>query len=51
MKTIMDTHYEDMCKLLAEKKKLWQADKKKTDELSDGFKVGVFFCGAPVVGY
>ncbi|THV89450.1 hypothetical protein D6D26_09753 [Aureobasidium pullulans] len=51
MKMIMDTHYEDMCKLLSAKKKLWQGDKKKIEELNDGFKVGVFFCGAPVVGY
>jgi dual oxidase len=48
---IMDMHYTDMCQLLAAKKELYKGDKKKTEELKDGFKVGVFFCGAPVVGY
>ncbi|KAI4843497.1 hypothetical protein E4T44_06708 [Aureobasidium sp. EXF-8845] len=50
-KMIMDMHYTDMCQLLAAKKELYKGDKKKTEELKDGFKVGVFFCGAPVVGY
>ena len=51
MQDIMDKHYEDMCALLAEKKKLWKEDEKKLEELGNGLKVGVFFCGAPVVGY
>jgi dual oxidase len=50
-KMIMDMHYTDMCQLLAAKKELYKGDKKKAEVLKDGFKVGVFFCGAPVVGY
>jgi len=51
MQMIMDKHYEDMCLLLAAKKEMFKEDKKKMAELEDGMKVGVFFCGAPVVGY
>jgi dual oxidase len=51
MKMIMNTHYMDMCQLLAAKKDLHKGDKKKMEESRDGFEVGVFFCGAPVVGY
>lgn len=51
MKTIMNKHYEDMCVLLAAKKDLYRDDDKRLDNMNDGIKVGVFFCGAPVVGY
>jgi len=51
MKMIMDRHYLEMCELLAAKKKWCEGDRKKMRELEDGMKVGVFFCGAPVVGY
>ncbi|KAG9948388.1 hypothetical protein KCU85_g5029, partial [Aureobasidium melanogenum] len=51
MKMIMNKHYEDMCVLLAAKKALYRDDKKKSEDLESGIKVGVFFCGAPVVGY
>ncbi|KAH0278175.1 hypothetical protein KCU91_g2673, partial [Aureobasidium melanogenum] len=51
MKMIMNKHYEDMCVLLAAKKALYRDDKKKLEDLESGIKVGVFFCGAPVVGY
>jgi dual oxidase len=51
VKMMMEAHYMDMCKLLAAKKELYKGDRRKMEELRDGFKVGVFFCGAPVVGY
>ncbi|KAH0043765.1 hypothetical protein KCU78_g538, partial [Aureobasidium melanogenum] len=51
MKTIMNKHYEDMCVLLAARKDFYRNDKKKLEDLESGIKVGVFFCGAPVVGY
>ncbi|KAG9570225.1 hypothetical protein KCU79_g1089, partial [Aureobasidium melanogenum] len=51
MKTIMNKHYEDMCVLLVAKKNFYRNDKKKLEGLESGIKVGVFFCGAPVVGY
>ncbi|KEQ66030.1 uncharacterized protein M437DRAFT_41755 [Aureobasidium melanogenum CBS 110374] len=51
MKTIMNKHYEDMCVLLAAKKDLHRNNKKKLEDLESGIRVGVFFCGAPVVGY
>jgi len=40
----MDEHYEDMLKLRA------QRIKDEQMEEGDELKVGVFFCGAPVVG-
>ncbi|KAG9959037.1 hypothetical protein KCU61_g7844, partial [Aureobasidium melanogenum] len=51
MKTIMNKHYEDMCVLLVAKKNFYRNEKKKLEGLESGIKVGVFFCGAPVVGY
>lgn len=44
IRTIMEAHYEDMCKVLAER--LSEKDGEKDDEV----KVGVFFCGPPVIG-
>ncbi|EON64592.1 hypothetical protein W97_03825 [Coniosporium apollinis CBS 100218] len=41
---IMDEHYEDMVKLLT-------ARREGTDAEDGEMKVGVFFCGAPVIGY
>jgi dual oxidase len=40
----MEAHYDDMCKVLAEK--MTEKDGEKDDEV----KVGVFFCGPPVIG-
>ncbi|KAI4728763.1 hypothetical protein E4T49_03546 [Aureobasidium sp. EXF-10728] len=51
MQLIMDAHYKDMCSLLAAKRELHKGDEKELDKLGNGFKVGVFFCGAPVIGY
>ncbi|KAG9661424.1 hypothetical protein KCU64_g2569, partial [Aureobasidium melanogenum] len=51
MKTMMNKHYEDMCVLLVAKKNFYRNDKKRLESLESGIKVGVFFCGAPVVGY
>ncbi|KAF2835393.1 hypothetical protein M501DRAFT_1060909 [Patellaria atrata CBS 101060] len=48
---IMDDHYEDMLELLKAKKKQFCKDEGKMEDLEDGMKVGVFFCGAPVIGY
>ena len=44
IKAIMEQHYEDMCKVLADR--LHEKDGKKGDEV----KIGVFFCGPPVIG-
>ena len=46
--SIMEEHYEDMCKVLAERAKEGEkwAGKGKVDEV----KVGIFFCGPPVIG-
>ncbi|KAF1830799.1 hypothetical protein BDW02DRAFT_84676 [Decorospora gaudefroyi] len=44
IKAIMEQHYEDMCKVVAER--LTEKDDKKDAEV----KVGVFFCGPPVIG-
>lgn len=41
---IMDEHYADMVKLLV-------ARREGTDAEDGEMKVGVFFCGAPVIGY
>ncbi|KAG9604407.1 hypothetical protein KCU86_g584, partial [Aureobasidium melanogenum] len=51
MKTIMNKHYEDMCVLLVAEKNFYRNDKKRLESLESGIKVGIFFCGAPVVGY
>jgi dual oxidase len=51
MKTIMNKHYKDTCVLLVSKKDLYRIDEKKLEDLESGIKVGVFFCGIPVVGY
>lgn len=51
MRRIMDDHYAEMVDLLAAKRMAFKDDSKKLKELQDGLKVGVFFCGAPVVGY
>ncbi|KAF4460420.1 Superoxide-generating NADPH oxidase heavy chain subunit C [Fusarium albosuccineum] len=51
--TILDEHYEEMLKFRASKR---QQSRGKIDGIDDGFKeddelkVGVFYCGAPVVG-
>ena len=46
--SIMEEHYEDMCKVLAERAKEGEkwVGKGKVDEV----KVGIFFCGPPVIG-
>jgi dual oxidase len=44
IRVIMEAHYEDICKVLAER--LSEEDGEKDDEV----KVGVFFCGPPVIG-
>lgn len=45
---IMSEHYEDMRKLLASEN---QKEKGGSGKALKGLRVGVFFCGAPVVGY
>ncbi|PSN75378.1 hypothetical protein BS50DRAFT_38972 [Corynespora cassiicola Philippines] len=42
--SITEEHYEDMCKALAERLK------DKSEDVDDELKVGVFFCGPPVIG-
>jgi dual oxidase len=55
LEMIMEEHYQDMCKVLAERKgggnreeleKTQGTDIGKEDEI----KVGIFFCGPPVIG-
>ncbi|KAF2113836.1 FAD-binding domain-containing protein [Lophiotrema nucula] len=43
--SILEQHYEDMCKVLAER-----AANEKPAEMDDEIDVGVFFCGPPVIG-
>jgi hypothetical protein len=45
--TIMREHYEDMCKVLAERR---EGETDGKSEGDDEVKVGVFFCGPPVIG-
>lgn len=55
---IMEEHYQDMCKVLAERMEGEKGErdarrgsgKKVSRDDEDEIKVGVFFCGAPVVG-
>ncbi|KAF2246098.1 hypothetical protein BU26DRAFT_432596 [Trematosphaeria pertusa] len=46
-RSIMEEHYQDMCKVFAEK----ATDKEgRAREQEEEIKVGVFFCGPPVIG-
>ncbi|KAI4723539.1 hypothetical protein E4T48_00009 [Aureobasidium sp. EXF-10727] len=45
------THFGRPDILLAAKRELHKGDEKELDKLGNEFKVGVFFCGAPVIGY
>ncbi|CAO2647234.1 Nn.00g081560.m01.CDS01 [Neocucurbitaria sp. VM-36] len=44
IKTILEEHYTDMCKVLA------GSGDEKDNSKKDEVKVGVFFCGPPVIG-
>jgi len=44
VRLIMDEHYEDMCKAFSEMRS------EKSRDNDDEMKVGVFFCGPPVIG-
>lgn len=48
IKGIMGEHYSDMCKILAED--MQEKDGRKNSRKDDEIKVGVFFCGPPVIG-
>lgn len=41
----MEDHYTDMCKVLADR-----LNEKRGAKKDDEVKVGVFFCGPPVIG-
>ncbi|KAF2730249.1 hypothetical protein EJ04DRAFT_500821 [Polyplosphaeria fusca] len=46
---LMEQHYEDMCKVLAERARTKQEKGEEQDD-DDEIHVGVFFCGPPVIG-
>jgi dual oxidase len=50
----MEEHYQDMCKALAElnggEEKGVEKHRLNAMGKSDEIKVGIFFCGAPVIG-
>jgi dual oxidase len=46
IKGIMEQHYDDMCKVLAQR----LTEKNKDGKTEDEVKIGVFFCGPPVIG-
>ncbi|KAF2743229.1 hypothetical protein M011DRAFT_411012 [Sporormia fimetaria CBS 119925] len=52
--SIMEEHYQDMCRVLTEREKGEQNGLEKGQGTGmgdqDEIKVGVFFCGAPVIG-
>jgi hypothetical protein len=47
LQLIMEEHYQDMCKVLADRR---EDEKGNMGRNSDEVKVGVFYCGPPVVG-
>lgn len=47
LQLIMEEHYQDMCKVLAERK---EGEKGSMGRNADEVKVGIFFCGPPVIG-
>jgi dual oxidase len=47
LQLIMEEHYQDMCKVLADRR---EGEKGNMGRNSDEVKVGVFYCGPPVVG-
>jgi dual oxidase len=54
LQLIMEEHYQDMCKALAElnggEEKGVEKHRLNAMGKSDEIKVGIFFCGAPVIG-
>jgi dual oxidase len=57
IKAIMEEHYADMCKVLAERTPMNQRPDarrgsriRRTSMVDDEIKVGIFFCGPPVIG-
>jgi dual oxidase len=58
IKALMEEHYSDMCKVLAEKTSVSEKPPGgrrssrigRTSTVDDEIKVGVFFCGPPVIG-
>jgi dual oxidase len=58
IKGIMEEHYSDMCKVLAERTPMKEKPDsgrrmskiRRTSMVDDEVKVGVFFCGPPVIG-
>ncbi|KAH8731856.1 FAD-binding domain-containing protein [Phaeosphaeriaceae sp. PMI808] len=57
IKTILEEHYVDMCKVLAERTPMNEkpdgrrpSKVRRSSMIDDEVKVGVFFCGPPVIG-
>lgn len=51
--TIMEEHYQDMCKVLVDRETQNSNEKDDDDsksDINDDLKVGIFFCGPPVIG-
>lgn len=54
LQIIMEEHYQDMCRILAERTDVRRSSLEKNrgsgKDKDDEIKVGMFFCGAPVIG-
>lgn len=54
LQVIMEEHYQDMCRILAERTDVTRSSLERNrgsgKDKDDEIKVGVFFCGAPVIG-
>ncbi|KAF2021262.1 hypothetical protein BU24DRAFT_383304 [Aaosphaeria arxii CBS 175.79] len=48
LEAIMEEHYQDMCKELAQRRGLEKNN--NNARIDDEIKVGIFFCGPPVIG-
>lgn len=48
--TIMEEHYQDMCKVLVDRENSEKNDDQSRSDVDDEVKVGIFFCGPPVIG-
>ncbi|KAF1996986.1 hypothetical protein P154DRAFT_565658 [Amniculicola lignicola CBS 123094] len=50
LEMILEEHYQDMCKVLAHRMTEKEGGRRKEQRHDDEVKVGVFFCGPPVIG-